>query len=183
MADYNPILDAETDPEAGLRSSLFKRLRANPIAIAEGAVGAPRVQPKAVFSPGILGDAGITGTSWIAVTGLDGIKTICLTAGTDSGTSASLNLQFSADGGSTWGGSQLIFGTGGNTAASGSWQINLATGAMKGGYVLYPSSGASTVSSSDLSLTVPANCNAIRFTFNHSSRTFWGHVALLGGFE
>lgn len=44
MADYNPILDAETDPEAGLRSSLFKRMVANPIAIAEGAVGAPRIR-------------------------------------------------------------------------------------------------------------------------------------------
>lgn len=43
MADYNPILDAETDPEAGLRSSLFKRLAANPIAAFEGAAGAPRL--------------------------------------------------------------------------------------------------------------------------------------------
>jgi len=43
MADYNPILDAETDPEAGLRSSLFKRMVANPIAAFEGAVGAPRL--------------------------------------------------------------------------------------------------------------------------------------------
>lgn len=184
MADYNPILDAETDPEAGLRSSLFKRLAANPIAIADGADGAPRVQPKAVFSPGILGNAGISGTSWIAVTGLDDIKTICLTAGAVSGTDASLIIQFSADGGSTWGSSQsLAPSIGASTAAVGSWQINLATGAVKGGYARYPSSGASNVNNSDLSLTVPANCNAIRFTFNHSSRTFWGHVALLGGFE
>lgn len=61
MADYNPILDAETDPEAGLRSSLFKRMVANPIAIAEGAVGAPRIEDAAL-------DSTVTsaGETWVA---------------------------------------------------------------------------------------------------------------------
>lgn len=44
MADYNPILDAETDPEAGLRSSLFKRMVANPEASFEGKSGAYRLR-------------------------------------------------------------------------------------------------------------------------------------------
>lgn len=43
MTDYNVINATETDPSAPLKSSLLKRLAANPIAIAEGAVGAPRV--------------------------------------------------------------------------------------------------------------------------------------------
>lgn len=36
MTDYNAILATETDPDAPLRSSLFKRLVANPLALAEG---------------------------------------------------------------------------------------------------------------------------------------------------
>jgi hypothetical protein len=43
MTDYNAILDTETDPSAPLKSSLFKRMVANPIAITEAAVGAPRI--------------------------------------------------------------------------------------------------------------------------------------------
>jgi hypothetical protein len=50
MTDYNAILDTETDPSAPLKSSLFKRMVANPIAITEAAVGAPRIVQGA-FAP------------------------------------------------------------------------------------------------------------------------------------
>lgn len=43
MADYIAITDAEVEPEAPLTSSLAARWRDNPIAIAEGAPGAPRL--------------------------------------------------------------------------------------------------------------------------------------------
>ena len=43
MTDYNPITEAETDPEAPSKSSLWKRWWKNPIAMFEGALGAPRI--------------------------------------------------------------------------------------------------------------------------------------------
>ncbi len=48
MTDYNGIVDTETDPSAPLKSSLFKRIVANPIAVTEGANGAPRIVGAAI---------------------------------------------------------------------------------------------------------------------------------------
>ena len=42
MADYNAISDTQLDPDAPLTSQLGYQFRDNPIAIAEGALGAPR---------------------------------------------------------------------------------------------------------------------------------------------
>ena len=44
MADYIGITEAQSNPFAPLTSELVKQLRDNPIAIAEGAAGAPRVR-------------------------------------------------------------------------------------------------------------------------------------------
>lgn len=43
MADYTTITDAQVDPEAPITSELMSALRDNPIAIAEGATGAPLI--------------------------------------------------------------------------------------------------------------------------------------------
>lgn len=48
MADYITVVDSSVDPDAPLTSDLMYRLRDNPIAIAEGAVGAPRIQRDAM---------------------------------------------------------------------------------------------------------------------------------------
>lgn len=42
MTDYNAILDTECEPDAPVTSQLVFALRDNPVAITEGAVGAPR---------------------------------------------------------------------------------------------------------------------------------------------
>ena len=60
MADYTTITDAQVDPEAPITSELMSALRDNPIAIAEGAAGAPRVEPIA-FSANYY-TAGAVGT-------------------------------------------------------------------------------------------------------------------------
>lgn len=44
MTDYISITEAQTDPGAPFTSDLAKQYRDNPIAIAEGSVGAPRIQ-------------------------------------------------------------------------------------------------------------------------------------------
>lgn len=48
MATYIVITDAEDDPEAPATSYWAKRLKNNPIAIAQRATGAPRVQPASI---------------------------------------------------------------------------------------------------------------------------------------
>lgn len=51
MVDYIHINPTEYEPEAPLTSSLAARMVNNPIAIAEGAPGAPRVQPAGLSAP------------------------------------------------------------------------------------------------------------------------------------
>ena len=48
MPEYQEILDTEVEPEAPLTSSLGVRFRDNPIALANGASGAPRIQTAAL---------------------------------------------------------------------------------------------------------------------------------------
>jgi len=48
MADYIPILNSQLEPKAPVTSELMFQLRDNPIAITEGAVGAPRIQDAAL---------------------------------------------------------------------------------------------------------------------------------------
>lgn len=63
MASYIEITDSEIDPESPGTTSLFTRIRDNPIAIAEGATGAPRIAAGALdVSSGlysILADIGV----------------------------------------------------------------------------------------------------------------------------
>jgi len=48
MPEYQEILDSEVQPEAPLTSSLGVRFRDNPMAVWEGAAGAPRIQTDAL---------------------------------------------------------------------------------------------------------------------------------------
>lgn len=61
MADYFAIPDSALDPDAPVTSELAYALRDNPIAIVEGAAGAPRIQDGALG-----GNATPYGGSWIA---------------------------------------------------------------------------------------------------------------------
>lgn len=47
MADWTNVLDSAQDPDAPITSEWGYAMRDNPIAIAEGAVGAPRIQSDA----------------------------------------------------------------------------------------------------------------------------------------
>lgn len=63
MADYLPINPTEIEPEAPLTSSLAARWSNNPIAIAEGAPGAPRIQTAAIANGAVTAAKLATGTS------------------------------------------------------------------------------------------------------------------------
>lgn len=51
MADWLNISDAQVDPDAPITSELGYAFRDNPIAIAEGATGAPRITQAAIMNP------------------------------------------------------------------------------------------------------------------------------------
>lgn len=51
MADYIPITNTQIEPKAPVTSELMNQLRDNPIAIAEGSDGAPKVVAKAQGAP------------------------------------------------------------------------------------------------------------------------------------
>lgn len=61
MADWTVIPDASLDPDAPLTSELAYAWRDNPIALAEGAGGAPRIQDGAL----VTGPATTAGVTWV----------------------------------------------------------------------------------------------------------------------
>lgn len=61
MADYIAQPDTAVDPDAPVTSDLMYALRDNPIAIAEGAAGAPRVQDAALSLT-----VTVAGRNWVA---------------------------------------------------------------------------------------------------------------------
>lgn len=68
MADYLPINPTEIEPEAPLTSSLAARWSNNPIAIAEGAPGAPRIQTNAIANGAVTAAKLATGNqerNWV----------------------------------------------------------------------------------------------------------------------
>ena len=48
MADWKQIPDTDVDPDAPITSELMYALRDNPVAVAEGAIGAPKIHPNAI---------------------------------------------------------------------------------------------------------------------------------------
>lgn len=68
MTDYNAILDSQVEPDAPLTTALATQWRDNPLAMFEGAVGAPRIQNNAIDT-GVIGaekfQEGSDETTWL----------------------------------------------------------------------------------------------------------------------
>lgn len=104
MADWPNITDVAVDPDAPVTSNLMYGLRDAPIAIAEGAAGAPRIVAHAL-------------QTWVSRVTLDGTTTPVVVTGLNSGTvihavgsfsngagdAAQLQVSGSIDGGTNWG--------------------------------------------------------------------------------
>lgn len=96
MATYTAITDTQVDPDAPLTSQLGYQFRDNPIAISEGATGAPKVTGLALGT--IFQPYGHTYTT----SDVDRWKTIYIQQ--SSGTACD-RVRFSTDGGGSWGAS------------------------------------------------------------------------------
>lgn len=181
---YRAIASTETDPQAPITSALMKALDGNATAIAVADAGAPRVVPAALQAPGVSSGA-ISGTTWVGFTGLGAIKQIRFDMSADNTTTASgttFDVAFSSDGGSTWGASQGLATVSSNECLFLSGHVDLATGAStRVGYRWGPSSSLVADASAATTLTVPANCNAIRFRFAAGARVGRIYLTPIGG--
>ena len=157
MADYIPIIASETDPEAPLRSSLFKRLEANPRAIAEGAPGAPRVQPQAMKMQ--LARIKLTDTTPVTITGVTPDNLVDIHAFLSSNSNAFLQVRFSNDGGSAFGGWINLGSASSGAPFQATIPCNLATGERYDGQT----------GGNPASLTSFFPVNAIGFRLSYSS--------------
>lgn len=193
MADWVTINDSQVDPDAPLTSELAYAWRDNPIAIAEGAAGAPRIQPPSMAQPLVSasGQGHIASTNWLAFTGLDEVKDLRvdfhITNANNSPQAANFEVAFSDNGGSSWGSSQNILSTSdiiSTAMAHGFLRIDMESGDMRGSAFRLIISSPMTSSLFPLSttLTVPADCNAIRFRLSNSaSRGLGVSIMSLGG--
>ena len=99
MTDYIGITEAQSNPFAPLTSELVKQLRDNPIAIAEGAEGAPRVQGSAIVEKLVVDFTVVTAAEIITLTNLPPLHTFA-TLITDA--SILVDAAFSVDNGSSF---------------------------------------------------------------------------------
>jgi hypothetical protein len=95
MADYIAILDTQLDPDAPITSALAYQWRDNPLAVIEGATGAPKVRLKTQYSATLSGAIVFSGLGeW------DGF-TVNIHASQNTGSAEDVDIEFS-DNGSTW---------------------------------------------------------------------------------
>ncbi len=140
-----------------ITSAIGLALRDNMVAIAEGATGAPRIQPRALAT--YAGRADLTPGSGsptpVAFIGLDPQAVLlidCYVASTNEGASLSLQMSGSGDGGDTWYGWVNFLTLTGESRQGGTQMVDLKAGGTVGG----------TLGGSVTSLGGPA-INALRF--------------------
>lgn len=188
---WTNLLDAVLGHKKPVTLQILRALRDNPIAIAEGAPDAPRIQPAAMAQP-LVSASGQTvsgSTNWLAFTGLDEVKDLRvdfhISNGGGAAGAANFEVAFSADGGSSWGSSQNIITTSDliNTGyAIGVARIDMESGAIRGSAFRGTTTGGSILVGLNSTLTVPADCNAIRFRISSgTSRDLGVSIMSLGG--
>lgn len=176
MADWITIADSQLDPDAPLTSELAYAWRDNSIAIAEGAPGAPRVQPEARRL--ILYQNNALTTTPVTVTGLRSDIYVSLygfISVIGAGSSATVQMRFSSDGGATFGawGNLTATSTGVAPASGQEIMLSLTDGRILVGH------GANSTGQPFL-LTSSAPVNAIGFRVDGSGTLQGASVYLIG---
>lgn len=174
MADWKTIPDTDVDPDAPVTSELMYALRDNPVAIAEGATGAPRVMGVALDTFIGYNNTSMTQSNPVAFVGLEGIGEVLVAfnaAGSDSPTgSQQLQVSFTNNNGSSWSswvnlGNYLIPGS--STASSRGCSYIFTISFNDGiACMLFGTQGASPVRSGNIVSSIsgiPSNVNGVRF--------------------
>ena len=168
--DFIPFTDSEMATDAPASALHFERWFKNHIATVQGAKGAERVQPRALESNalGVISSVASPGV----FTGLGKMRSLRLSSNFKTGAgNITFQVSFSANAGSTWGGWQSIYTVLANSQYSGVLELDIVTGAYMGAFGPFATSGT---------LTVPANCNAVRFQ-GHAATMEWASFAEISG--
>ena len=153
MTTYTTITNAEIDQDSPVTQPLMTALRDNPIAIAEGSSGAPKIADQVDY-------ATATGSSWATVTDLDDYAGCWVDVAFEivNGIGVTSNLVFEvSDNGSTFYGTVTLLTTGSEQSRLGTGRLFLdfATGAYhfvgQDGVDIMKANG--TVSGASLSIT------------------------------
>lgn len=169
MTTHRDIASSETDPFAPIVAALMKALALNPVAIAEGSTGAPKIAKP------IYGASGAT----VTFTGLDdfsGLTADFYNRGATGGSSVSVSF---SDDGTTFYGSTVIYPSGAttNAFATGKFWVDFSSGD-------WVSMGVSNVTGFYQTGTVSGislNVVAIRFTTTGSGSQTSVSLAPNGG--
>lgn len=101
MTTYTTIPDADIDQDSPVTQPLMTALRDNPIAIAEGASGAPKLQ-NAALGGLYLGSINANSGVYSGISDLDDIEEVFLIGRVDFSENGDFRVRFSDDNGSTW---------------------------------------------------------------------------------
>lgn len=151
MTAWYEIAETETDPGAPSKSELWKAWSKNPIAMGEGSEGAPKVYGSALNDV-YLGYERTT--SDVYGSGFDFSSRsrflfVELIADAPASGTSRIQVSFSTDGGTTWGGDNAVTG------------LLLTAVTVKGAYDLLD--GTFSGMGGGQTVTVPADINAVRF--------------------
>lgn len=180
MTTYTAVTDTETGHLKPLTTSLLRRLRDNPIAVAEGATGAPRIMPAALDL--YLGSFDISGATYVGLSGLDGLDGILVAMQIVTG-GATTNTRFrlSDDGGATWG-SNIAIGSIAASATSGMAIFYISLKTPRALVLMSPI--GSTAAGRTTSYTIPGSgANAIQFSFTTGTPTAQAEAWGIGSFS
>lgn len=182
MTTYTAIPNSDVDQDSPVTQTLVTLLRDNPIAISEGSDDAPRIQPRALQT-GLLGRT-FANSEVFDITNIKAVRLDLSAYFDNTSSSATFQVAFSDDGGSTWGSTQSVFAISDassiRTTGSVFVEIDCETGAYQAAGIMASDASFNTVSSSG-TLTVPANANRVRFSKSISTGIFGGLVVAVSG--
>ena len=170
--DLNNLLAGEP-----LIESEVLALYENPIAIAQGAPGAPRVSGRALAGVHLGELARSQTTSPIGIIDLDRWDEILLL-----GSAVSVQISFTQDNGTTWEGWQQMYTQSSFVRSFGRYIISKSQGQITGGQLFAPTfpDGTASASGWSASLTIPASSNGFRLRNSSSDFAFNFSVFLIG---
>lgn len=166
MTDYIEILDTQIDPDAPITSSLGYQFRDNPIAIAEGSPGAPKIAIAARPRSANGGNANFTGLG--VFSGFEAHGMFAVTAG-----SPAITVAASDDGSSYGSASTMYTALSGATSGGFHFAVNFADGAFA--YTTSDTTSTGTTHGTGTLAGVSLDTTAIRFTIGAG-----GAVSVMG---
>lgn len=166
MSTYNEIFDTQLDPDAPITSGLGYQFRENPIAIAEGASGAPKIAMKVVQGTGAT----------INFTGLDDFNGIWLDfyATESGGVGADITIALSDDNGSSYSSASIVAVIPpGASWLHGTVFVEFDTGWSNSAY-----GGATSASTANPTVAVPVGTvNAVRLSSSSTGTVYIAAMA------